>query len=92
MATQTNLIVNPERVMEVLTEVEEQTNCIFSPEEAVETIQYAIRKCELNGKDSEYFYILLRDELEQYLMRAYINMWGEENRRRKLENVRNMPQ
>lgn len=91
--TQTSLTdINAQRTMQVLAEVEEKTNYIFSPEEVIETVRYAIRKCELNGKDEEYFYLLLQDELEQYLMRAYINMQGEENRRRKLEDVRNMPQ
>ena len=86
--TQTNLTdINAQRTMQVLVEVEEKTNYIFSPEEVIETVRYTIRKCELNGKDEEYFYLLLQDELEQHLMRAYINMRGEENRRRKLEDV-----
>lgn len=88
MITQTSLTdINAERTMQVLVEVEEKTNYIFSPEEVIETVQYTIRKCEMNGKDEEYFYLLFQDELEQYLTRAYINMRGEENRRRKLEDV-----
>lgn len=88
MITQTSLTdINAERTTQVLVEVEEKTNYIFSPEEVIETVQYAIRKCEMNGKDEEYFYLLLQDELEQYLTRAYINMQGEENRRRKIEDV-----
>lgn len=72
-----------ERTLAIVEYVESRTGYIYCPMELVDIIQYAIRKCELNGKDEEYFYLLLPDELEQYLMRAYINMRGEENRRRK---------
>ena len=88
MTTKTKLwFLDPVRAMQVVNEVSEKTQYIFAPEEVVETIRYTIRKCELNGKDEEYFYILLENELTDYLMRAYINLMGEENRRRKLQNV-----
>lgn len=88
MITQTKLgCLDPVRTMQVVNEVSEKTQYIFAPEEVVETIRYTIRKCELNGKNEEYFYILLENELRDYLMRAYINLMGEENRRRKLQNV-----
>lgn len=88
MIIQTKLgCLDPVRTMQVVNEVSEKTQYIFAPEEVVETIRYTIRKCELNGKDEEYFYILLENELRDYLMRAYINLMGEENRRRRLQNV-----
>lgn len=77
------MLTDVARTMDVVTEVEEETGYIFDPSEVSEIVHYAIRKCELNGKDEEYFYLLLPDELRQYLIRAYINMRGEENRRRK---------
>lgn len=79
-----------ERTWGIVDEVQQRTGYIYCPKELAEIIQYAIRKCELNGKDEEYFYLLLPDELEQYLMRAYINMRGEENRRRRLQDVRDL--
>lgn len=72
-----------ERTWAIVDEIQKRTGCTYCPRELTEIIQYAIRKCELNGKDEEYFYLLLPDELEQHLMRAYINIRGEENRRRK---------
>lgn len=72
-----------ERTWAIVDEIQKRTGYTYCPKELTEIIQYAIRKCELNGKDEEYFYLLLPDELEQYLMRAYINARSEENRRRK---------
>ena len=80
------------RTMQVVNEVSERAQYIFGPEEVIQTVRHTIRKCELNGKDEEYFYILLENELRDYLMRAYINLTGEENRRRKEENVRDLSQ
>lgn len=72
-----------ERTLEIIEEVQNRTGYTYCPMELFDIIQYAIRKCELNGKDEEYFYLLLPDELEQYLMWAYINWQGEQNKRRK---------
>lgn len=81
--------IDEERTLKIIEKVEKETGYTYCPMEIANIVQYAIRKCELNGKDEEYFYILLPDELEQYLMRAYINLRGEQNRRRK-ENVRGL--
>lgn len=78
------LDIQPDKVMEVVMEVEEKVGYIFDPEEVAQTVDHTIRKCELNKKDTAYFYILLENELRDYLMRAYINLLGEENRRRKM--------
>lgn len=72
-----------ERTLEIIEKVEKETGYTYCPMEIADIVQCAIRKCELNGKDEEYFYLLLPDELKQYLMRAYINMRGEQNRRRR---------
>lgn len=79
--------LDADRALAVVNEVSEKMNYFFDDEEVIEIVQYAIRKCEMNGKDEKYFYILLENELEDYLMRAYINYMGEMNRR-KQENVR----
>lgn len=79
--------LDADRALAVVNETSEKMNYFFDDEEVIEIVQYAIRKCEMNGKDEEYFYILLENELEDYLMRAYINYMGEMNRR-KQENVR----
>lgn len=75
--------LNQDRISEVVGEVEAQTGCDFSPDEVKWVVQYTIRKCELNGKDAEYFYLLLRDELRDFLFRAYINAVGMLNQRRR---------
>lgn len=77
------------RTLEVIDRVSERLNYIFCPKEIADTVEYTIRKCEMNGKDEEYFYLLLEDELEQSLMRAYINYRGEQNRLKKLAEQAN---
>ena len=75
--------IDEERTLKIIEEVEEETGYTYCPMEIADIVQYAIRKCEMNGKDEEYFYLLLPDELEHYLMRAYINWRGEQNKRRR---------
>lgn len=41
---------------------------ILSPEEQMEVIALAIRKCEMNEKDEEYFYLMLDDEMKWYIV------------------------
>lgn len=79
--------LNADRALAVVNEVSERLNYFFDDEEIIEIVQYTIRKCEMNSKDEEYFYILLENELSDYVMRAYINYMGEMNRRKR-ENVR----
>lgn len=71
------LDIQPGKVLEVVIEVEEKIGYIFAPEEISQTVNHTIRKCEFNGKDTAYFYILLENELRDYLMRTYINLMGE---------------
>ena len=75
--------VDPVRAMQIVSEVSAKTGYAVKSEETVKIIQHTARKCELNGKDLEYFYILLENELRDFLMRASINALGELNRRRR---------
>ena len=50
-------------------------------EEISQTIEYTKRKCELNGKDEDYFYLLFENELEDLIQRYYISI-AKMNRRR----------
>lgn len=74
-----------ERTWAIVDEIQKRTGYTYCPKELTEIIQYAIRKCGLNGKDEEYFYLLLPDELEQYLMRAYINIRGKTGGRNNVQ-------
>lgn len=71
------------RAMEVVSEVSVKAGYVFEPEDVSNVIRHTARKCDLNGKDVEYFYILLENELRDFLVRASVNALGELNRRRK---------
>lgn len=71
------------RTMAVVTEVEDAIGYIFEPEEVAETVDFTIRKCEVNGKDEEYFFLLLEDELRDLRMRQVINALGALNMERR---------
>lgn len=75
--------VDAGRTMQVVSEVQAKTGYVFDPDEAAGVIQHTARKCELNGKDESYFYILLENELRDFLMRARINALGRLNERRR---------
>lgn len=62
-----------DRMGEAVREVESSIGYCFRPEDIKETIQHTLRKCELNGKDEEYFYYLLQNELKDLLTRTCIN-------------------
>jgi len=76
------------RIAEVVDEVEAQTGYNFFPCELAGVIQLTIRKCEAKGKDTEYFYLLLRDELKDFLFRAHINAMWILNQRREEQCVK----
>lgn len=77
--------INPERTEEIAAQVSERTGFVFDDEEISRTIEYTKRKCELNGKDEEYFYLLFENELEDLIQRYYINLRGFINQMRKEE-------
>lgn len=69
---------------DIVKQVENKTGYIFDESEVREVFAYTLRKCEINGKGSDYVPILFENELRDYLMRAYINIKGEQNRRARL--------
>lgn len=69
----------------IVEQVSQKTGFVFDDEEISRTIEYTKRKCELNGKDEEYFYLLFENELEDLVRRYYINLRGFINQMRKEE-------
>lgn len=73
------------RAEAIIEQVSQKTGFVFEDEEISQTIEYTKRKCELNGKDEEYFYLLFENELEDLIQRYYINLRGFINQMRKEE-------
>lgn len=73
------------RAEAIIEQVSQKTGFVFEDEEISQTIEYTKRKCELNGKDEEYFYLLFENELEGLIQRYYINLRGFINQMRKEE-------
>ena len=73
------------KVEKIVELVSERTGFIFDDEEISRTIEYTKRKCELNGKGEDYFYLLFENELEDLIQRYYINLRGFINQMRKEE-------
>lgn len=69
----------------IVEQVSQKTGFVFDDEEIFRTIEYTKRKCELNGKDEDYFYLLFENELEDLIQRYYINLRGFINQMRKEE-------
>lgn len=73
------------RAEAIVEQVSQKTGFVFDDEEISRTIEYTKRKCELNGKDEDYFYLLFENELEDLIQRYYINLRGFINQLRKEE-------
>lgn len=73
------------RAEAIVEQASQKTGFVFDDEEISRTIEYTKRKCELNGKDEEYFYLLFENELEDLIQRYYINLQGFINQMRKEE-------
>lgn len=73
------------RAEAIVEQVSQKTGFVFEDEEIYQTIEYTKRKCELNGKDEDYFYLLFENELEDLIQRYYINLRGFINQMRKEE-------
>ena len=73
------------RAEAIVEQVSQKTGFVFEDEEISQTIEYTKRKCELNGKDEDYFYLLFENELEDLIQRCYINLRGFINQMRKEE-------
>jgi hypothetical protein len=81
------LDIQPDKVMDVVQKVETETHHLFEPQEVTELVQFTVHKCEMNGKDTSYFYILLENELTDFLKREFINLMGERNRMLRMEQM-----
>lgn len=79
------MMLDVAKVMRIVADVENRMEFSFSSDEVADTIRYTIRKCELNGKDEDYFYLLFENELEDLVRRYYINLRGFINQMRKEE-------
>lgn len=79
------MMLDVAKVMRIVADVENRMEFSFSSDEVADTIRYTIRKCELNGKDEDYFYLLFENELEDLIQRYYINLQGFINQMRKEE-------
>lgn len=84
-ATTERWAIDLERTEAIAAQVSQKTGFVFDDEEISRTIEYTKRKCELNGKDEEYFYLLFENELEDLVRRYYINLRGFINQMRKEE-------
>lgn len=73
------------RAEAIVEQVSQKTGFVFEDEEFIRTVEYTKRKCELNGKDEDYFYLLFENELEDLIQRCYINLRGFINQMRKEE-------
>ena len=73
------------RAEAIVEQVSQKTGFVFEDEEISQTIEYTKRKCELDGKDEDYFYLLFENELEDLIQRYYINLRGFINQMRKEE-------
>lgn len=73
------------RAEAIAEQVSQKTGFVFEDEEISQTIECTKRKCELNGKDEDYFYLLFENELEDLIQRYYINLRGFINQMRKEE-------
>lgn len=79
------MMLDVAKAMRIVADVENRMEFSFSSDEVADTIRYTIRKCELNGKDEDYFYLLFENELEDLIQRCYINLRGFINQMRKEE-------
>lgn len=71
--------LDSEKLADVVMGVQRRYGCHFDLMDAFEIARHTIRKADLNGKDESYVPILLENELEDFLMRKYINFWGRVN-------------
>ena len=69
-----------EKLYGIVQKVQRETGYNFSLDEIAKVYAYTVRKCEVNGKGSEYVPILFENELTDYLTRLEINRMGEFNR------------
>lgn len=71
--------LNFEELGNIVVDVQNETGFWFDVDDMVAIFQHAIRKADLNGKDEAYVPLLLRNELEDHVMRERINAIGRRN-------------
>lgn len=76
-----------EQIMQIVKEVQQKVQYIFTADEVQDVLAYTRRKCEVNGKGEAYVPILFENELRDYVAREYINFMGRMNRLKKQEAV-----
>lgn len=81
-ALKTPTIADPmiEELVDILFDVQRRFHYTFDLQDVYDILTYTIRKCELNGKGSDYIPILYENELRDFLMRREINLRGAMNR------------
>lgn len=68
--------VNAEELADIVDDVQRKVCFHFDFMDLHELMMHTIRKVELNGRDESYIPILLRNELEDFVMRKRINERG----------------
>ena len=71
--------LNFEELGDIVVDVQNETDFWFDVDDMVAIFQHTIRKADLNGKDEAYVPLLLRNELEDHVMRERINAIGRRN-------------
>ena len=71
--------LNSEELADVVFEVQSRTGYRFDLNEVFEIARNTIRKADLNRKDESYVPILLKNELEDFIMRKQIHFLGRLN-------------
>ena len=76
-----------EQIMQIVKEVQQKVQYVFTADEVQEFLAYTRRKCEVNGKGEPYVPILFENELRDYVARKRINLMGYLNYLKKQEAV-----
>lgn len=74
-------------VRTIAKKVEEKYGVVFLQEEIDSTVEMTLWKIKVKGKKDGYFLFLFENELEDLLMRQYINMLCSINTRARSESV-----
>ncbi len=68
-----------EELADIVLKVQRRFRYQFDLMDVFNIIRYTIRKADLNGKDESYVPLLLKNELEDFVMRERINLLGRVN-------------
>ncbi len=76
-----------EQIMQIVKEVQQKVQYIFTVNEVEDILSHTRRKCEVNGKGEPYVPILFENELRDYVARERINLFGYMNYLKKQEGI-----